>query len=112
MKLRIQEVEEEGDSKMEDGWKQLTDQISRRWELLGVCYSKIGDRKVFSFLFFWSSLRLYDYHYRWRTLRLSRASTRSPFLNRVFSKRQRLRLRRQCSLLRPTSSSWGLSSID
>ena len=29
-----------------EGWGQLRDQLSRRWELLGVCYSKIGDRQV------------------------------------------------------------------
>jgi separase len=28
------------------GWKQLREQLYRRWELLGVCYSKIGDCKV------------------------------------------------------------------
>ena len=29
-----------------DGWRQLEEQLYRRWELLGVCYAKIGDRKV------------------------------------------------------------------
>jgi separase len=33
-------------SKETEGWGQLRDQISRRWELLGVCFSKIGDRQV------------------------------------------------------------------
>ncbi|KAK2461139.1 hypothetical protein APHAL10511_006666 [Amanita phalloides] len=28
-----------------DGWKQLEEQLYRRWELLGVCYSKMGDRR-------------------------------------------------------------------
>lgn len=32
--------------KTEEGWRQLEEQLYRRWELLGVCYSKIGDRKV------------------------------------------------------------------
>ncbi|KAF9456116.1 peptidase family C50-domain-containing protein [Collybia nuda] len=31
--------------KTEEGWRQLGEQVYRRWELLGVCYSKIGDRK-------------------------------------------------------------------
>ncbi|TFK38240.1 cysteine peptidase C50 [Crucibulum laeve] len=31
--------------KDEEGWKQLEEQLYRRWELLGVCYSKNGDRK-------------------------------------------------------------------
>ena len=30
----------------EEGWKQLEEQVYRRWELLGVCYSKIGERRV------------------------------------------------------------------
>ena len=34
------------DSKETESWGQLHDQLSRRWELLGVCCSKIGDRKV------------------------------------------------------------------
>jgi separase len=32
--------------KESEGWGQLRDQLSRRWELLGVCCSKIGDRQV------------------------------------------------------------------
>ena len=38
----------------ETEWKQLEDQLYRRWELLGVCYSKNGDRKV-RFRFFFQS---------------------------------------------------------
>ncbi|KAG5644204.1 hypothetical protein DXG03_008867 [Asterophora parasitica] len=33
------------DVRAEEGWKQLEEQLYRRWELLGVAYSKIGDRK-------------------------------------------------------------------
>lgn len=33
-------------SKETESWGQLHDQLSRRWELLGVCCSKIGDRQV------------------------------------------------------------------
>jgi separase len=32
--------------KHEDAWKQLSDQLYRRWELLGACYARIGDHKV------------------------------------------------------------------
>ena len=39
-------------SKEAEGWGQLRDQLSRRWELLGVCCSKIGDRQVGSELDF------------------------------------------------------------
>ena len=34
------------DGEREEGWKQLEEQMFRRWELLAVCYSKMGDRKV------------------------------------------------------------------
>ncbi|KAI0747689.1 peptidase family C50-domain-containing protein [Daedaleopsis nitida] len=30
----------------EDAWKTLEDQLYRRWELLGVCHAKTGDRKL------------------------------------------------------------------
>ena len=32
-------------------WNQLEEQLYRRWELLAVCYSKNGDRKVISLPF-------------------------------------------------------------
>ncbi|KAL6306065.1 peptidase family C50-domain-containing protein [Sparassis latifolia] len=32
--------------KQEDAWTQLEDQLYRRWELLGVCQAKTGDRKL------------------------------------------------------------------
>jgi separase len=38
-------VNEAGEDKTQV-WTQLADQVYRRWELLGVCYSKIGERKV------------------------------------------------------------------
>ncbi|KAG0699186.1 peptidase family C50-domain-containing protein [Suillus ampliporus] len=34
------------DDDREEGWKQLEEQLFRRWELLAVCYSKMGDRKL------------------------------------------------------------------
>ncbi|KAF8212071.1 peptidase family C50-domain-containing protein [Mycena galopus ATCC 62051] len=36
----------EKEPKTEEAWKQLQEQLWRRKELLGVCYSKIGDRKL------------------------------------------------------------------
>lgn len=30
----------------EEGWVQLEEQIWRRWEILGACLVKIGDRRV------------------------------------------------------------------
>ncbi|KAJ7087888.1 peptidase family C50-domain-containing protein [Mycena epipterygia] len=38
--------DKEDEPKMKEGWRQLEEQLWRRWELLGVCYSKIGDRKL------------------------------------------------------------------
>jgi separase len=43
------EEDRDGDGEGErsaDAWRLLREQIARRWELLGVCYSKIADRKV------------------------------------------------------------------
>jgi separase len=41
------EVEQtEGEGKGEEGWKLLREQLYRRWELLGICYSKMGERRV------------------------------------------------------------------
>ena len=34
------------DAEKREVWKQLEEQLSRRWELLGVCHAKTGDRKV------------------------------------------------------------------
>jgi len=33
-------------------WDQLEEQLYRRWELLAVCYSNNGDRKVISVSFY------------------------------------------------------------
>ncbi|KNZ74935.1 Separin [Termitomyces sp. J132] len=49
--LGIRALESHGKSapsdegKAAEGWKQLEEQLYRRWELLGVCYLKNGDRK-------------------------------------------------------------------
>ncbi|VDC05614.1 unnamed protein product [Peniophora sp. CBMAI 1063] len=37
---------EEGGEGEGEVWRQLEEQMSRRWELLGVCYAKIADRKM------------------------------------------------------------------
>jgi hypothetical protein len=42
----VQDSQNVASTKESVGWGQLRDQLSRRWELLGVCYSKIGDRQV------------------------------------------------------------------
>ena len=43
------EAKREVDGEIE--WNQLEEQLYRRWELLAVCYSKNGDRKVISLPF-------------------------------------------------------------
>lgn len=40
------EGESEGRERKEEGWKSLNEQLFRRWELLGICYAKMGDRRV------------------------------------------------------------------
>ncbi|KAG6850976.1 hypothetical protein H0H93_005845 [Arthromyces matolae] len=42
---RTADVAEDMQAKTADGWRQLEEQLYRRWELLGVCYLKNGDRK-------------------------------------------------------------------
>ncbi|KAI0313288.1 peptidase family C50-domain-containing protein [Amylostereum chailletii] len=44
--LFVGDVEDQSSAKQMEAWRQLEDQLTRRWELLGVCYSKIGDRKL------------------------------------------------------------------
>ena len=41
-----QEPRKAASDKETEGWENLRGHLSRRWELLGVCYSKIGDRQV------------------------------------------------------------------
>jgi separase len=41
-----------------EGWRQLEEQLYRRWELLGVCYSKIGDRRVSFSIFTYLTCKL------------------------------------------------------
>jgi separase len=49
-----------------EGWKLLREQLYRRWELLGICYSKMGERRVsipFQACFFRVSLCLIDFFF-------------------------------------------------
>ena len=40
----VRRIQEKG----EEGWKLLKEQLFRRWELLGICNAKMGDRRVSS----------------------------------------------------------------
>ncbi|KAJ7173997.1 cysteine peptidase C50 [Mycena crocata] len=53
-------TEDQEDPKLVEGWKQLEEQLWRRWELLGVCYSKIGDRKL-AFESFMDCIKAFPY---------------------------------------------------
>jgi separase len=44
--VKAQNMHHIGGMSEDGGWKQLREQLYHRWELLGVCYLKIGDRKV------------------------------------------------------------------
>ncbi|KAF7338167.1 Cysteine peptidase C50 [Mycena venus] len=50
----------EDEPKTGEAWRQLQEQLWRRWELLGVCYSKIGDRKL-SFESFMDCIKNFPY---------------------------------------------------
>ena len=53
--LRLPRIQQRVPNEARDKeWSQLEDQLFRRWELLAVCYSKNGDRKV------WPSLLYFD----------------------------------------------------
>lgn len=41
-----EKVNGEEKSRELEGWKQLEETLFRRWELLGICHIKLGDRKV------------------------------------------------------------------
>lgn len=43
---KLDEVTDPEDDRLDESWAQLEDQLHRRWEILGVCHSKTGDRKV------------------------------------------------------------------
>lgn len=45
------EGDDKGPRKGEDGWKLLKEQLFRRRELLGICFAKMGDRRV-SFMYY------------------------------------------------------------
>lgn len=40
------EAESKDQGKGEEGWELLKEQLFRRWELLGICFAKMGDRRV------------------------------------------------------------------
>ncbi|KAF8139773.1 peptidase family C50-domain-containing protein [Boletus edulis] len=66
-----QQIEENGKEK--EGRQQLEEQLFRRYELLGVCHSKIGDRKL-AYECFVESVRTFPY-----THHLSSLSSLEPF---------------------------------
>jgi hypothetical protein len=49
----MQETEEQG------AWRALETQLFRRWELLAVCYAKIGEKKVSHYITVHSNFDVY-----------------------------------------------------
>ncbi|KAI0634651.1 peptidase family C50-domain-containing protein [Trametes polyzona] len=54
------EAADEEDTAKEEVWKQLEEQLYRRWELLGVCHAKTGDRHL-AYDAFVRSIRAFPY---------------------------------------------------
>ncbi|KAI6127502.1 peptidase family C50-domain-containing protein [Pisolithus croceorrhizus] len=54
------DAQEKENERNKEGWRQLEEQLFRRYELLGVCYLKIGDRKL-SLEAFIQSVRTFPY---------------------------------------------------
>ncbi|KAI6117301.1 peptidase family C50-domain-containing protein [Pisolithus croceorrhizus] len=54
------DAQEKENERNKEGWQQLEEQLFRRYELLGVCYLKIGDRKL-SLEAFTQSVRTFPY---------------------------------------------------
>jgi hypothetical protein len=70
--------------KADEVWKLLEEQLFRRWELLGVCYSKIGERKVSWRLYLRTCVALSEFYWcslhmklSWRLSRLSLSPSRA-----------------------------------
>jgi len=83
----------------EKEWNNLEEQIHKRWELLAVCYSKNGDRKVFGATLFASATRLI-FNSRTHTNPLSNVSAPSHS-NRPISAASRVSNPHRSSSIRP-----------
>ncbi|KIJ59919.1 hypothetical protein HYDPIDRAFT_32659 [Hydnomerulius pinastri MD-312] len=83
-----------------EGWKQLEEQLYRRYELLGVCHSKIGDRKL-AYEAFVESVRTFPYtHYAPVFSSVDAfGSTATPPLKQLTSTIERLTYTGTCELL-------------
>ncbi|KAH0826731.1 cysteine peptidase C50 [Lanmaoa asiatica] len=91
-----------GENEREEGRQQLEEQLFRRYELLGVCHSKIGDRKP-AYECFIESVRTFPY-----THHLSSFSSAEPFapsaplpLRQLSSIVERLTYTATCELFLP-----------
>jgi separase len=63
-RLKKDKDDEQESTSQQEGWRSLEQQILGRWELLGVCCSKIGDRHVSYFGLPFELQRLSDCHPR------------------------------------------------
>ncbi|KAI0266095.1 peptidase family C50-domain-containing protein [Gloeopeniophorella convolvens] len=94
------------ETKEADSWIQLNDQLSRRWELLGVCYSKIADRQG-AYDSFVESLTSYVFPHAFvesvRTIGPAGAFEAFPALKQAAVIIDRVTYMATCELLRPAS---------
>ncbi|KAF8842467.1 hypothetical protein BDN67DRAFT_965802 [Paxillus ammoniavirescens] len=96
---RIEEQDRESDRE-KDGWKQLEEQLFRRYELLGICHSKIGDRKL-AYEAFVQAVRTFPYtHYPIPSVDLFASASPLP-LKQLASIIERLTYTGTCELFLP-----------
>ncbi|KIK92250.1 hypothetical protein PAXRUDRAFT_830139 [Paxillus rubicundulus Ve08.2h10] len=100
---RIEEQDRESDRE-KDGWKQLEEQLFRRYELLGICHSKIGDRKL-AYEAFVEAVRTFPYtHYPTGIPSVDLFASASPLpLKQLASIIERLTYTGTCELFLPPS---------
>ncbi|RDX51597.1 hypothetical protein OH76DRAFT_1346650 [Lentinus brumalis] len=107
-------MEVDGETKgKEEAWAQLEEQLWRRWELLGVCQAKTGDRKL-AYDAFLKSIKTFPYTLHSfakaaRTTPPSLLFESAPALKQLGGLVDRVTYIAACELLRPPSSVSALS---
>ncbi|KAI0691256.1 peptidase family C50-domain-containing protein [Cerioporus squamosus] len=107
-------MEVDGETKgKEEAWAQLEEQLWRRWELLGVCHAKTGDRKL-AYEAFLKSIKAFPYTLHFvskaaRTTPPSHLFEDVPALKQLGALVDRVTYIAACELFRPPSSVSALS---
>lgn len=60
LEMRTRQQQNENETGSEEAWKSLREGLFRRWELLGICYTKMGDRRP-AYDAFVASVKSYPY---------------------------------------------------